>query len=182
MRKIDVSHWKPFKIHEIFETINIGKRLQMPTGANVKRTELVDGEIPRITVTNVNNGIIGFYNCKTNNPNYRIFENFISVSFLGTVFYHSGKASLDMKVHCLKLHDMELNKYIGQYLVTCIKNSLKESRYSDQISSTVLPKLEIKLPVDEFGLPDFSYMEVYMKKLEIACVDTLNKLQSVMNL
>ena len=173
-------HWGKFKIHELFHTENIGKKLRVPTGASVKRAELTDGEIPRITVTGANNGIFGFFDCKNNNPNYRIYENFISVSFLGTVFYQPSEASLDMKVHCLKLRDGELNKYTGQYLVTCIKKSLKESRYSDQISSTVLPKLDIHLPVDGTGKPDFAFMEEYMKEKEASVCASLKQLQKTM--
>lgn len=179
MSKINTVQWKQFKINELFITEKIGKRLQVPTGANIKRTELTDGVIPRITVTGLNNGVYGYFNCKNANKNYRVYENFISVSFLGTVFYQGGKASLDMKVHCLKPINIELNKYTGEYLVTCIKKSLKDSRYSDQISSTVLPLLDIRLPVDKTGNPDFSYMESYMKNLEIAVSASLTKLQSI---
>ena len=44
---------------------------------------------------------------------------FISVSFLGTVFYHPYKASLDMKVHSLKLKSKELNEYIDTIRSRC---------------------------------------------------------------
>lgn len=181
MSKINTVQWKQFKISELFITEKFWGKLQVPTGASVKRTELIEGLIPRITVTGLNNGVYGYYDCKNDNPNYRVFENFISVSFLGTVFYQEGKASLDMKVHCLKPTNIILNKYTGEYLVTCIRKSLKNSRYSDQISSTVLPLLDIRLPVDKTGDPDFSYMETYMRKLEIAISTSLTKLQSVKN-
>lgn len=181
MNKIDVVGWKQFKICELFITEKTGNRLQVPTGASIKRTELIEGIIPRITVTGLNNGVYGYYDCKTSDPNYRVFENFISVSFLGTVFYQEGKASLDMKVHCLKPVNVVLNKYTGEYLVTCLRKSLKDSRYSDQISSTVLPRLDIKLPVDKYGNPNFSYMETYMKNLEITVGASLDKLKTVNN-
>ena len=182
MSKLYTGQWKQFKILEVFQTEKIGKKIQVPTGANIKRIELTDGGTPRITVTSINNGVFGYFECKSINSKYRIFENFISVSFLGTIFYHSGKASLDMKVHCLKLIDRELNNYIGQYLVTCIKKSLRESKYSDQISSTVLPQLEIRLPINSLGNPDYKYMENYMKNLEIKVGYSLAKLKETMRL
>lgn len=168
MNEINTLQWKQFKISELFLTEKIGNKLQVPTGANIKKTDLIDGLTPRITVTGLNNGVYGYYNCKCEDSNYRVFDNFISVSFLGTVFYHAEQASLDMKVHCLKPKNIELNKYTGEYLVTCIRKSLKDSRYSDQISSTMLPILDVKLPIDEYGNPDFSYMEAYMKNIEIS--------------
>lgn len=182
MSGIDISKWQKFRICDLFYTEKIGNTLQTPTGASVKKTDLTEGAVPRITVKGINNGILGYYDAVKANPNYRVYENFISVSFLGTVFYHQGKASLDMKVHCLKLKDYALNKYTGLFLATCIKKSLKESRYSDQISSTVLPRLVINLPVNEEGKPNFSYMEQYMKNLEISANSCLNKLQSANNL
>lgn len=178
MNKKSTVQWEWFKICELFFTEKVGKNIQVPTGASVKRTELSAGDVPRITVTGINNGIWGYFDKKCKNKNYRIYENFISVSFLGTVFYQSGKASLDMKVHCLKLLDRELNEYLAQFLVTCIKKSLKESKYSDQISSTVLPSIEIKLPVNKSGEPDFLYMEEYIKNLKIRVNGALAKLQS----
>ena len=39
---------------------------------------------------------------------------------------------------------------------------------------------KIKLPVDETGKPDFSYMESYMKNLELAVSSSLTDLQSAL--
>lgn len=64
-----------------------------------------------------------------------------------------------MKVHCLKLKDIILDKYTGQFLVAAIKASLKESSYADQISSTVLPNLVIKLPTHKIFSPDFDKLQ-----------------------
>ena len=179
MSNIDLSSWQKFKMYDLFYTECIGDTLQMPTGASVKKTDLVDGDTPRITVKGTDNGILGYYDVVKSNPNYRVYENFISVSFLGTVFYQEGKASLDMKVHCLKLKDCELNKYLGLFLVTSIKKSLKESRYSDQISSTVLPQIEIRLPTNKEGKPNFSYMESCMRHIEVSAKATLRDLCNI---
>lgn len=55
-----------------------------------------------------------------------------------------------MKIHCLKLKNKELNKEVAFYLTSII-----------QISSTVLPDIKIKLPIDSRGTPDWNYMERY---------------------
>lgn len=165
MKKIDTTYWKPFPIYRLFRTEGNGK--QVPTGANVPKLELKEnGSTPRITVTGINNGVFGYFDYIGKTPkNYRIYENFISVSFLGTVFYQPSKASLDMKVHCLKLIDRELNPYLGEFLVSAIRASLKNFKYADQISSTVLPQLFIYLPTKD-DEPDWQYMEDYMHHIE----------------
>ena len=180
MKVIDVSKWKKFNICELFYTEKRNKKIQVPTGAAVPKKDLTEGAIPRITVTGINNGVNGYFSEICKNKNYRIYDNFISVSFLGTVFYQAGKATLDMKVHCLKPLAIQLNRYTGQYLVTCIRRSLKKSKYSDQISSSVLPQLDIYLPVDETGKPDFAYMESYMRNLESAVSASLTHLRSAL--
>ena len=160
MSKIDITEWKAFRIRDLFETIRNGK--QVHTGANVKATSLRDGTTPRITVSGMNNGVIGRYT--STDKNYRTYENFISVSFLGTVFYHPYEASLDMKVHCLKPLGDYLNDETGMFLVSSIRKAISHTAsYADQISSTMLPDMVIYLPATPDGEPDWAYMEAYIK-------------------
>ena len=180
MKKIDTTFWQDFKVGDLFETLNGGK--QVPTGASIAKLNLKEnGETPRITVSGVNNGIIGYFDYDGEpTENYRVYSNFISVSFLGTVFYHSNEASLDMKVHCLKPKKIQLNKYTGQFLVSAIKSSLRQSSYADQLSSTVLPELYIKLPAKANNQPDWAYMEEYMQQVEQRVDDDINLITSVL--
>lgn len=161
---IDTTNWKFFAIKDLFTTIEERKILQVPTGANVNKKDLKEGEIPRITVTQFNNGISGYYSMIENDNDYRVYENFISVSFLKTVFYHQYKASLDMKVHCLQLKNEKLrkNEDVCLFLVSVLKTCLSGD-YVDQINSKLLPNLLIKLPITNNGTPDWEYMERYIK-------------------
>ncbi len=166
MNKLNVSQWQSFTISELFITESTKNKIQVPTGASIPKTSLIEqekGGFPRITVTSLNNGIIGSYK-KIDDPNYRIFENFISISFLGTIFYHPYKASLDMKVHCLKLRDKELNANIALFLIGVIKKHLYSFAYDDQLSSTVLPTLSILLPTKNY-IPDWDYMNNFIENI-----------------
>lgn len=178
MNEIDTQQWLDYSVKDLFVTEQKGGKFQVPTGSYVDKKQLREGETPRITVTGMNNGVYGYFDCNPKNKDYRTFENFISVSFLGTVFYQKNKASLDMKVHCLKPLYFELNVHTGLFLATAINKSLKQSSYADQISSTSLAELSIKLPANKNGDPDFSYMEDYMKKRERTVFDSLSKLLS----
>ncbi len=150
---IDTSTWTKFKVSDIFVTEKHGSSLQVPTGAMMSKKDLADGDIPRVTVSNFNNGITGYY-ADSDDKNYRTYQNFISVSFLGTVFYQPVKVSLDMKVHCLKPLDYELNVYSAGYIVSIIRKAISNFAYSDQLSSTVLAELEFALPATSDGHPD----------------------------
>ena len=161
---IDTSTWTKFRVSDIFVTEKHGSGLQVPTGAMMSKKDLEDGDIPRVTVSNFNNGITGYY-ADSDDKNYRTYQNFISVSFLGTVFYQPDKVSLDMKVHCLKPLNYELNTYSAGYIVSIIRKTISNFAYSDQLSSTVLAELEFALPITSDGKPDWDYMESYMKAI-----------------
>ena len=177
MNKIKIDNWKSFYISEIFYTEKKGKNIQVPTGAMISKKSLEDGTTPRVTVSNFNNGITGYYS-DLSDKNYRVYENFISVSFLGTVFYQSNKASLDMKVHCLKPIKHNLNLYTATFLVNIIKKAISNFAYQDQLSSTVLPNLIIKLPIKN-NEPDWEYMEYYMKNIMQESQQNIEKLSKV---
>ena len=159
---VDIKSWAEFKIGDLFETNNE----KAYTGASVKRENLIPGETPRVTVSNVNNGITWYYE-DIEDTNYRVYNNFISVSFLGTVFYHPYSASVDMKAHVLpKLtNGRELTTGIGLFLVSVIKASIKRYTYTNQISSKVIYDTYIQLPIDSTGQPDWEYMEAFMKQI-----------------
>ena len=162
--KIYTSGWKEFKLNQIFK---------ITTGACVNKQELEKGKIRRISVKGINNGIQGYF--KTiNSKNYREEENFISFSFLGTCFYHPYKASLDMKVHCLKPLNYTLNKYSGLFLVNIFKKSYY-GVFSDQISSSDLKNEYISLPIDKSGNPDWEYMENTIKATEQEIIDIIKE-------
>ncbi|MBO7720465.1 restriction endonuclease subunit S [Candidatus Saccharibacteria bacterium] len=173
---IDTCTWTKFKVSDIFVTEKHGSGLQVPTGAMMSKKDLVEGNIPRVTVSNFNNGITGFY-ADLDDKNYRTYQNFISVSFLGTVFYQPDKVSLDMKVHCLKPLDYELNVYSAGYIVSIIRKAISNFAYSDQLSSTVLAELEFALPATSDGQPDWDYMESYMKAVMEESEKTLSNLK-----
>ena len=160
--KIDTSKWKKFKVGDLFETVNNNGK-QVPTGANVLSKELKSGTVPRISVTGVNNGVVGYYD--STHKNYKVYNNFISVNFLGNAFYQENNASLDMKVHCLKLKNKELNKYLALFLITIINKLTASYSYANQLSSTSITQLQLPLPITPEGAPDFDYMENYMKNL-----------------
>lgn len=178
---VDTSSWGEFVVGELFET-NGNKTY---TGAGIPKNNLESGTTPRITVTDKNNGIIGYFN-DTNNANYRVYENFISVSFLGTVFWHPYKASVDMKVHVLnKLKDIELNEKRALFLVACIKKTIATFSYAEQLSASKLYDLSIPLPLKSSADPsnytqndiNWDYMENFMKTIEIKAHDRLKTLQ-----
>ena len=168
---LDTSGWREFKLIEHFD---IG------TGATCKAKDLVQvaqGGIPRISVKGIDNGIQGYFK-DIDSKDYRVNENFISFSFLGTCFYHPYKASLDMKVHTIKPKYYTLNLFSGLFLVNVLKNSFR-GIYGDQISSSDLKTESIKLPVDSKGNIDWHFMEESIKKIKAELEKILQSYKSL---
>lgn len=124
MLSLNEKNWKEFFIKSIFVTEQRRNNIiQVPTGANIKKDKLQPGNIPRITVTSQNNGIYGYYQ---SSDKVRQYNNFISLSFLGDAFYHPYTASIDMKVHCLKLIDKEIKSLFGKVSNCCYKTKYRK--------------------------------------------------------
>lgn len=157
--------WKEFEVKDIFETMPFKNGLQVPTGALVSANHLEMGSTPRITVTSDNNGIGGYYK-DFDDKNYRVYENCISVSFLGTVFYHPYKASFDMKVHCLKPKNHVLSECEALFILPIIRRKLHSNDYFNQTKSTDLPYMKLFLPATTDDTPDWDYMAERIKGLE----------------
>ncbi|MDR0299542.1 MAG: restriction endonuclease subunit S [Streptococcaceae bacterium] len=154
MIKLEDREWFAFDIEELFE---------MKTGASVAQDNLKLGKLPRITATDINNGI-GIFSQIADNKNFREVENVITYSFLGSAFYHPYNISLDMKIHSLKAKDQKLNRYIGLFCVQALKSTIIKPNYGNQVSSKDLLKKKILLPIDKNNNPDWQFMEDYIKE------------------
>ena len=149
--KLTDVEWGEFKVGDIFE-IFTGSLIDNPKS----------GTIPRITATDVNNGVAMFTSRYEEKARY--FSNFISVSFLGSVFYHKDTVSLDMKIHGIKPCRYELKSESALFLIPLIKNFSFKYSYGYQLSTRILVNQKLKLPIDFQGQPNWQFMEDYIKQ------------------
>ena len=156
--KPEAYGFEEFELSEVFEIV---------TGSLVGN--LKQGNTPRITPSSRNNGLSLF--TEDNNPQARYFEDIVTVSFLGDVFYQPKRVSLEMKVHGLKLKEgFGFRK--GAYVATSVKKSISERYdYGTQLSSEKLKTIPIQLPVTVAGDIDWEYMEDYIATIEQKFID-----------
>lgn len=151
---------------------------EIGTGSLLSINELSKiGQVPRISAKSDNNGILGYFNTEKLSR-ARHFENFISVNFFGSdggIFYHPYKASVEMKVHTLKIPKLELNAKSGAFICASLHKALGGFDYGDQLSSSKLKNLEFKinLPVRN-GEIDFDFMESFIAELEAERMNQLD--------
>lgn len=163
------KQYAEFRIGDLFEVV---------TGSIVK--DLKKGDTPRINPTEQNNGIGSW--TEGDNDLARYFEDFVSVSFLGNVFYQKQRSSLEMKVHGLKRKGESFGDRKGQYVASSVSKAVTGIYdYGMQLSSEKLKDLLITLPVTDDTIdsespePDWEYMENYIKDIEEKYLDSIEK-------
>lgn len=160
----------------IFTEKRIGALFEIGTGSLIDSRKLLSGSLKRISAKSDNNGIIGEFDTE-NMEEARHFENFITVNFFGDVFYHPYRASVEMKVHTLKLREHTLTKGVGLYLVSLIRQRfMGKFGYGNQLSSSKLKNenFMISLP-EKNGEIAFDYMEQVTQALQ---AERLQELQA----
>ena len=170
MKQIDTKQWKEFVIKNLFTV----KRPSARSQANYD-----DGEVPFVASGNFNNGVLKYLEPKKD----EILDagKCITVSPIdGSSFYQEddflGRGGAGSSI--ILLYNPNLNLYNGYFIATVIRTVCRKYAYSDMANKDTIGAEKIKLPVDETGNPDFSYMESYMKNLELAVSSSLTDLQS----
>ena len=152
---IDMADWKEYTMDFMFD-FDKGKRLT--------EADIVPGDINFLGAISENNGIREkittdhFWkpNCITVNYNGSV----------GEVFYQSKPFWASDDVNILYAKDFwEMNKYIAMFLITVIKANKYRFGYGRKWTMEKMRESVIKLPGQADGLPDFMYMENYIKSL-----------------
>ncbi|WQY49551.1 restriction endonuclease subunit S [Helicobacter pylori] len=163
--QLNAIKWGEFRLGDLFEIY---------TGSLLSQEDLAKGDIVRISVKSDNNGVYGHFDT-LKNKKARHFENFISVNFFGNCFYHPYLASVEMKVHVLKLKNRTLTKRIGLFLANQLNKCFYgQFTYGTQLSSSKLKhnNFKIQLPLKPTANTqtldgiDFDFMEKFIAELE----------------
>lgn len=178
---IRTDNWVHYKIGTIFQS----NKKTITSGSDIPKAQLTLGTVPRIGATSKNNGIIGCFADEEDDTRYKVFNNFISVSSLGSVFYHKDKASVVGGVYVLKpSQDLNLTETQMLALCTLIKTKLKtySLTYSNQMTSRKLYDVEIPLPIkhgttgDSIDDIDWDYLEKLMNKIYVHASERVESL------
>lgn len=156
---------KPFILGDIFE-------IKMSKSINSNKLNSTPGNIPYITRTGLNNGILKFV-CEQGieklNPG-----NVITIGVdTQTVFYQ--KQAFYCGNNVLSLSSENVDQYIGIFIAGILDQIVKKKyRYGYGATLTRIKNLEIPLPITSDGKPNWDMMEAYIKD-RMACVKQQEK-------
>ena len=155
--KLVEKEWREFFISEIFMKIQRGKRL---TKGNQQ-----SGETPYVSSTAANNGVDNFIG---NSKGIRTFENCLTLANSGSVgstfFHHYTFVASD---HVTALILEKPNKYIYLFLSGIIRRLEEKYSFNREINDKRIQREKILLPVNSDGLPDWQFMEDFMRQIEL---------------
>lgn len=188
MNKIEIKDWKDFKISKLFT-------ISPPATRSIKTYN--EGDIPYVSSGSINNGIVSYLEPKEDEELEK--GNCITVSPLdGSSFYQEidflGRGGAGSAIS--KLYNENLSKYSGMFICTVIKISAKKFDYSDALTGDNLSGLFIPLPVlhndggsfyfdeekkysEEGYIPDWDYMNEFMKSIEPKAQSRIDILKSI---
>src|SRR3989339_820228 len=156
--KINKHNWQEFCFEDVF-TISRGKRLV--------KLDQVNGDIAYISSSKKNNGIDNYILP----PDFmKVYKNALTLNNSGSVgycFYHPYKfvASDHCTVIQIKDKKIKLNNYVSLFLKPIIESMKSKYNFAREINNDRLKKEKILLPATKNKLPDWEFMENYIKEL-----------------
>ena len=152
---LDEKEWEHFLIPDIFSKIQRGKRL--------KNADHIPGEIPYVSSTANNNGVDDYIEASHGT---RVFRDCISLAnsgSVGTAFYEAFSFVASDHVTSLKIENG--SKFVYLFLVSAIEKQGSNFNFNREINDLRIKKMQVMLPIDEDGKPDYAYMEQYAKNM-----------------
>ena len=155
---LSTKEWKTFFFEDIFD-ITKGKRLT--------KSEMNPGKTPYIGASDKNNGITNYID---KDP---IFDDsLITVAYdgsIGETFWQQVPFWASDAVNVLKIKGVS-NKYVAMFLIPLIKIHIFKFNYGRKWKLERMTKMDIRLPVDKEGNPDWEMMENYIKSLPYSAI------------
>lgn len=157
--------WKEFFFTDIFKEIKRGKRLT--------KSNQIDGNIPYVSSTGINNGVDNFIG---NDEKVRKYANNLSLANSGSVgscFYH--KYEYIASDHITALTSDYADEYVYKFMSTIISRLEEKYSFNREINDKRISREKLFLPIDKNDEPHWKYMSNFIKELEKENIEkTLN--------
>ncbi|MDD2181435.1 MAG: N-6 DNA methylase [Bacilli bacterium] len=156
--ELDLTSWEEFEIEGVDNSLFNVTGSQSFTKTEIK--EYGEGKFPYVVTSSENNGIEGFYNHFTENGNILTIDSATVGSCFYQEFNFSASDHVEKLIPCFK----EFNKYSALFIVAVINLEQIRYGYGRKFAQKRIKTTKIKLP-SKNGMPDFEYMENYIKSL-----------------
>lgn len=166
MKALTDKKWKAFYISDEKENGIFKLRSSLSGIDKNKLLESNDKETPYITRSDFNNGVALFVG-KEQREKFKIDKgNVITIGLdTQTVFYqpHSFYTGQNVQV----LYNEHLNKYTAKFIIPLLKKQVSKLSWGGNGATLGrLKRMQVLLPIDQNNMPDYEFMEAYIKEKE----------------
>ena len=135
-------------------------------GSSEYLKNMIEGDIPYISTTKNNNGICAWVN-KANRK-----ENLITLAYdgsIGACFFQDKPFFASEKIVTIDTVKRSLSRSLALFLIQILKLEAQMYSYGGRkwTVEQQLKKTKILLPVNDFGEPDYDFMEEYINRIHI---------------
>ena len=151
--KIDISKWHSFKVYEVFQKVDRGKRQ--------KAVDRISGDMPYYSASKNNNGLTDFIS----NPVF-VASNALIYTTFGDAYYVEGDFTASDEI--TYFNDDHLNKYNGLFIATILKQEQFRYSFGRKAFKNKIKNSKILLPATIINgeyRPDWEYMTEFIKKI-----------------
>ena len=149
---LDSVAWDEFVVGDIFNIVR---------GKTLTKTNIVEGELPFVTASSLNNGISSYIGNEM-----KVWNNAITVCSNGepgVSFYHNYDFTASGDV-CV-LTNKNLNDKVGVFLCACLEKLKPNYSYGKKLGIARLKEEIIHLPITDEGEINFKFMEEFMQSV-----------------
>ena len=157
-RPLNIDSWQEFKVGDYFD-------VYLSSG-DLKIDECELGNIPLVSSGTTNNGIVGYIDEKGDGKAQIFKANSITVDMFCNAFYQNNDyyAVSHGRVNIL-YPKFKCNPFIGCFICSIINNERFKYSYGRAVYSDEISRMVIKLPTTLDNVPDWGFMENYIKSL-----------------
>jgi len=148
---LNVNRWGEFRVETLFDYAR---------GTRITKENRINGNIPLVTAGFQNQGIAGYIETDI----CELYSDKITIDMFGNAFYRNYSFYCDDNILALTPKH-KINVFTKLFIVVALNADKYRYSYGRQYRQKDVRKHVIKLPVAAGGLPDWDYMEHYIKSL-----------------
>lgn len=182
---VDISQWKEFKIGELFDKLNLGiKNPDFNKILDVSEKKTDEFSLPLVNAKHGNNGIM-FYGRKDDFDTASMAIDIVQNGAVATgdVYAQPQETGVLWDAYLIKPKCKIESKYSLMFLAVVMERAIKERfGYDDKCVWDKASQLNVMLPVDSYGRPNWAYMDSFMMKVMKESEANLENLKLVLGI
>lgn len=180
--EVNISEWKEFVIGDLFEKLQLGiKKKNFNKVLDVSEERTDEFNLPLINAKHGNNGVMYYgreEDFETAEMTIDIVQN--GAIATGNVYAQPQKTGVLWDAYLIKSKQEIKSPEALLFISTVLEKTIKDKfSYDDKCVWDKASLLSIKLPVDNNGNPDYTYMESYMKSMMDSAKSEIEKFESL---